>query len=358
VSDARQTSPSEQSFRCTVPAGEGGQRLDRWLARQSFLPTRSRLATLIRDGSVTVDGVVRKASFLVPDGARVDVRLPPPEPSWVEPEDLALDVLYEDETLIAIDKPAGMATHPAPGTRHGTLVAALLHRWRFGSDWPDPQRPGIVHRLDKDTTGVIVVAKTPQAMHALARQFARRSVRKRYEAVVVGAPRVERGVIDLAIGRDPLDRKRMQARTGQTRAAVTNWAVRESLGAPPVAAWLSLEPETGRTHQLRVHLASIGHPIVGDRVYGSGRAPANAASRARDAIESFPRQALHAASLALRHPGDGREIEFNAPLPHDVTGLLDALRTDAADGDVTRKNRRAGAPSGARSGVDSERKLP
>jgi 23S rRNA pseudouridine1911/1915/1917 synthase len=343
VSRDHETAVRERTFRRTVPAGEGGQRLDRYLARQSFLPTRSRIAALIRDGNVTVDGVVRKASFLVSDGAHVDVRLPPPEPSWVEPEELELDVLYEDDALIAIDKPAGMASHPAPGTRRGTLVAALLHRWRFAGDWPDPQRPGIVHRLDKDTTGVMVVAKTPVAMHALARQFARRSVRKRYEAIVVGAPRDTHGVIDLAIGRDPVDRKRMQARVGQTRHAVTRYAVREVLGDPPCAAWLSLEPETGRTHQIRVHLASIGHGIVGDRVYGSGRAPASAASSARAAIEAFPRQALHAASLSFRHPSDGREIELVAPLAPDMLQLLDELRSTSARGDVTRKRRAASA---------------
>ena len=315
-----------QVFRCTVPAGEGRQRLDRFLGRQSFLPTRSRVAALVREGHVTVDGVVRKASFPVSEGEQIAVHLPPPEPSWVEPEDIALDVLHEDEAIIVIDKPAGMASHPAPGTRTGTLVAALLHRWRFTGDWPDPQRPGIVHRLDKDTTGVIVVAKTPVAMHALARQFSARTVQKRYRAIVLGVPREGEGLIDLAIGRDPVDRKRMQARVGQTRAARTRWYVREAFGAPGAAALLDVAPETGRTHQIRVHLASIGHAIVGDRTYGSGRAPATARAPLREAMESFPRQALHASSLTLRHPLDGREVTFEAPLAHDMERLVATLR--------------------------------
>jgi 23S rRNA pseudouridine1911/1915/1917 synthase len=343
-----------RTFRCTVPPGEGGQRLDRFLSRQSFLPTRSRTASLIREGQVLVDGVLRKASFLVPDGAVIDVRLPPPEPSLVEPEPIELAVLYEDDVLIAVDKPAGMASHPAPGSRHGTLVAALLHRWRFGGEWPDPQRPGIVHRLDKDTTGVIVVAKTPAAMHALARQFAARRVAKRYTAIVIGVPRAASGTIDLAIGRDPGDRKRMQARVGQRRPARTAYATREAFGEPRgVAAWLDLEPETGRTHQLRVHMASIGHPMVGDRIYGSARAPAWASPRAREAIERFPRQALHAASLALRHPADGRDVVFEAPLPSDMRALVATLREADAVHDETRKRDDA-RDARARSGVDSE----
>ena len=315
-----------QVFRCVVPVGEGRQRLDRFLGRQSFLPTRSRIAALVREGHVTVDGVVRKASFPVSEGEQIAVHLPPPEPSWVEPEAIALDVLHEDDAIIVIDKPAGMATHPAPGTRSGTLVAALLHRWRFTGDWPDPQRPGVVHRLDKDTTGVIVVAKTPVAMHALARQFSARTVQKRYRAIVLGVPRDGEGVIDLAIGRDPVDRKRMQARVGQTRAARTRWTVREAFGAPGVAALLDVAPETGRTHQIRVHLASIGHAIVGDRTYGAGRAPATAGATLRAVIEGFRRQALHASSLTFRHPQGGHEVTFEAPLARDMRDLVAALR--------------------------------
>jgi 23S rRNA pseudouridine1911/1915/1917 synthase len=315
--------PACGRVRCAVAPAEAGQRLDRLLAARGFLPTRARIAALVRQGLVTVDGVVRKASFAVPSGALVEVVLPPPEPIGVEAEDLPLDVLYEDDLLIAVNKPAGMATHPAPGSRRGTLVAALLHHWRFGSEWPDPQRPGIVHRLDKDTTGVIVVAKTPLAMHAIARQFSRRTVEKTYEAIAMGSPSQDAGVIDLPIGRDPIARQKMQARIGQQRAARTRFTVLRRFAAG--ASHVRLEPETGRTHQIRVHLASIGHPVVGDRTYGGGRAPATAEEAQRRLLETFPRQALHAARLRLRHPADGRDLELAAPLAADMHELLASL---------------------------------
>lgn len=326
-----------RTMRTEVAPGEAGMRLDRVLAARAFLPTRSRVAALVRAGLVRVDGVPRKASHPVVAGETIEVELPPGEPSRVLPEPIPLAVLHEDASLVVVDKPAGMATHPAPGARTGTLVAALLHRWSLGGDWPDPQRPGIVHRLDKDTTGVIVVAKTPRAMHALARQFAERTVEKEYAALVRGAPREDEGTVDLAIGRDPVARHRMQARVGQRRPAVTEWRVVERFGDPPVAALVRATPRTGRTHQIRVHLASIGHPIVGDALYaGESRAPAPGL---RASIEGFPRQALHARRLRLRHPDDGRWVEFEAPLPADMEALLERLRSatprrPAGDGPV------------------------
>ena len=316
-------------MRCTVGEGESGQRLDRFLASRGFLPTRSRIAGLIRRGHVRVDGEVRKASFLVPAGAEVEVLIPPEPPSTVEPEAIELDVLHEDEWLIVVDKAAGMASHPAPGCPTGTLVAALLHRWNLGGPWPDPQRPGIVHRLDRDTTGVMVVAKTPVAMHHLARQFAERTVAKRYLAIALGRPAANTGEIDLPIGRDPTDRRRMQARRGQRRSASSRYEVRAGLGeSGQAASLLEVVPQTGRTHQVRVHLASLGHPLVGDRLYGSGRARRGTATAEEAAtLEAFPRHALHAGSLRLRHPSDGRFVEFEAPLPADLRGLLRALET-------------------------------
>ncbi|MFM7735280.1 MAG: RluA family pseudouridine synthase [Alphaproteobacteria bacterium] len=316
-------------FSTRVEPAETGMRLDRVLASRAFLPTRSRVAALVRSGLVRVDGVPRKASFAVTPGEAIEVEVPPEPPSWVEPEAIEIRILHEDASIVAVDKPAGMATHPAPGTRTGTLVAALLHRWSMGGDWPDPQRPGIVHRLDKDTTGVIVVAKTPRAMHALARQFAARTVEKEYVAIVRGAPREDHGTVDLAIGRDPVSRHRMQARVGQRRPAVTEWRVLERFGDPPVASLVQATPRTGRTHQIRVHLASIGHPIVGDTLYaGESRAPS---AGLRHALDDFPRQALHARRLRLRHPDDGREVEFEAPLPADMEALLARLRAPSPE---------------------------
>jgi 23S rRNA pseudouridine1911/1915/1917 synthase len=317
--------------RCHVDPSHAGQRLDRFLAAQGFLPTRAGIARLVRGGHVTVDGMLRKASYPLPAGAVVEVSVPPETPPDVVPEALPLVVLHEDAALIVVNKPAGMATHPAPGCRTGTLVAALLHRWQLGSEWPDPMRPGIVHRLDRDTSGVIVIAKTPRALHALARQFESRRVHKEYDAVVLGLPPAE-GAIELPIGRDPADRRRMQARVGQRRAARTRYQVIEAYaGTPSAAALVRASPETGRTHQIRVHLASIGHPIVGDSLYGGGHAPRGVPVRARTAIESFPRQALHAARIDLRHPDDGREVSFTAPLPEDMVALIERLR-DATTG--------------------------
>lgn len=318
---------ASEIVRCTVGLEGAGQRLDRFLAAQSFLPTRSRITFLIRAGHVSVDGVPRKTSYPVSVGNVVEVRLPPEEPSWVEPEDLPLEVLFEDESLVVISKSAGMASHPAPGTRHGTLVAALLHRWSLGEGWPDPQRPGIVHRLDKDTTGVMVVAKTPEALQRLAMQFQERTVRKTYWAVVRGVPRETAGSVDLPIGRDPQNRKRMQAVSGQKRAAVTPWQLRERFGgARPTAALIECAPRTGRTHQIRVHMASLGHPLIGDELYGSRRVPAGAGAAARAALLGFPRHALHASSLEIVHPVSAQPMRFEAPLPDDMTDLIQTLR--------------------------------
>jgi 23S rRNA pseudouridine1911/1915/1917 synthase len=314
-------------FTTRVGPDEGGQRLDRLLAQRGFLPTRARVAALVRAGLVRVDGVVRRASFAVASGQMIEVIAPPPERSTVEPEAIPLEVLFEDEWMAAVNKPAGMATHPAPGSRRGTLVAALLHRFGESAEWPDPQRPGIVHRLDKDTTGVIVVAKTPAAMHALARQFERRTVVKVYHALVHGAPRGDSGDVDLPIGRDPASRHRMQARVGQRRPASTQWRVLERFGeSPAFAAWIEAAPRTGRTHQIRVHLASLGTPVVGDALYAGERRAPSAPPILLDRLGNFPRQALHASRLGLRHPANGRSLEIAAPLPADLVALLDELR--------------------------------
>jgi 23S rRNA pseudouridine1911/1915/1917 synthase len=331
MSDAVRSEAAWKKLRCEVGAEHAGQRLDRFLATQGFLPTRARVAQLVRDGHVKVDGAVRKASHAVAEGAVVEVVIPPEAPPKIAPEATPLDVLHEDASLIVVDKPAGMATHPAPGCRTGTLVAALLHRWQLGSEWPDPTRPGIVHRLDRDTSGVIVIAKTPQSLHALARQFESRRVHKEYEAIVVGLPPAS-GTIDLAIGRDPVDRRRQQARVGQRRHALTRYERLEFYGRTPVvAARVRAFPETGRTHQIRVHLASIGHPVLGDPLYGGGRAPRGVDPRARAVVESFPRHALHAASIELRHPDDGRVVAFHAPLPEDMRELIAALRREGGE---------------------------
>ena len=246
--------------------------------------------------------------------------MPPPEPAGVAAEPLPLVVLYEDAHLLAIDKPPGMVVHPAPGARHGTVVNALLHRLGALDGVGDPERPGIVHRLDRDTSGVLLVARTPQALAGLARQFHDRTLSKRYVAVVHGVVRAPAGVIDQAIGRHPQERKRMSVRARRGRAAVTRYEVVERFRGATV---LRLAPETGRTHQLRVHLASLGHPIVADRLYGGGRRASGATAAV---LEACPRQALHAESIAFAHPVTGAPVVVRSPLPADLETLLGALR--------------------------------
>ena len=305
----------------TVAAASAGERLDRFLATVGGLGTRSRVKQLIDAERARVDGVVRKASFALRPGMRVEVDLPAREPSTLVPEAVPLTVLHEDEALIAIDKPPGMATHPAPGSRRGTVVHALLHHLGTLAGVGPADRPGIVHRLDKDTSGVLLVAKTPAALEALARQFRARTIEKRYTALVHGSVRAARGTIDRPIGRDGRDRKRMSVRSARGRHAVTAWTVRERF---PGATLLDVAPETGRTHQIRVHLASLGHPIVGDATYGGRRRAATAPAGV--ILAACPRQALHAARLAFVHPVTGAPMTIEAPLPGDLAEVVDALR--------------------------------
>jgi len=234
----------------TVPPDAAGMRLDRFLATLPAITTRSQVKHLIDDGRVQVDDRARKASYAVRAGERVAVELPPPPPSTVEPEALPLVVLYEDDDLVVIDKPPGMVVHPAAGVRHGTVVNALLHRLQGLEAVGARERPGIVHRLDRDTSGVLVVARTLEALEGVARQFRQRTLEKEYVALVHGRVAAASGVIDQPVGRDPRERKRMSVHSRAGRAAVTRWEVAERL---PGATVLRLFPKTGRTHQLRVH---------------------------------------------------------------------------------------------------------
>ncbi len=304
-----------------VPPDAAGMRLDRFLATIAALGTRTRAKQLIDDGLVLVDGSSRKSAHAVRAGERIAITLPPPEPSTLVPEALPVSILYEDEFLVAIDKPPGMVVHPAPGARRGTVVHALLHRLGALPGAGAPERPGIVHRLDRDTSGVLVVARTAAALEGLARQFRERTLQKRYLAIVHGRVGPMRGTVDRPIGRDPKARKQMSVRSPRGRAAVTHYEVLERL---PGATYLGLRPETGRTHQLRVHLAALGHPIVGDRVYGGTRTAGR--STASAVLAACARQALHAESLAFTHPTLGTPVVVRAALPADMASLLAALR--------------------------------
>ncbi len=300
-----------------VPPAAAGQRLDRFLAAASAIRTRSHAKQLLDAGLVRVDGMARKAAYVVRGGERVAVTMPAPTPFAVEPEAIPLCILHEDDDLLAIDKPPGMVVHPAPGARHGTLVHALAHRLGALPAVGDPERPGIVHRLDRDTSGVLLVARTRRAHESLARQFRERTLDKVYLAVVRGSVSASKGRIDRPIGRHPRERKRMSVRSVRGRPAVTRWTVVERLAGGTV---LRLVPETGRTHQLRVHLAAAGHPIIGDRVYGARRAGRGGGRVA------FPRQALHAEAITFAHPATGATLTIRAPVPPDIQQLIATLR--------------------------------
>ena len=307
-------------------------RLDRFVAALPGIGTRSQAQQLIDAGRVRVDGVARKRALPLRAGAQVTVSVPPPARATVEPEPLPLTVLYEDDAVIAIDKPPGIVVHPAPGARRGTVVNALLHRLASVAGVGDPERPGIVHRLDRDTSGVLLVARTVAALEGLARQFRERQIEKRYLAIVRGRL-ASAGMIDRPIGRHPRERKRMSVRSRRGRAAVTRWQVLEYL---PGATLVRLAPETGRTHQLRVHLAALGHPVVGDRLYGVRQVKG----------PTFSRQALHAEESRFTHPTTGRTVVVASPLPPDLAGLLEALR---GAGRATTVSGHVGRPSSPRS---------
>jgi 23S rRNA pseudouridine1911/1915/1917 synthase len=302
---------------------QAGSRLDRFLADRLPELSRARLQALIEAGQVLVDGRAAKASARLKPGQAVSVQVPEPEPARPLPEDIPLPVVHEDEHLLVLDKPAGLAVHPGAGRSSGTLVNALLHRVRDLSGVGGVLRPGIVHRLDRGTSGLMVVAKDDATHRALARQFAERTVEKEYLALVLGVPARPAGVIDAAIGRDPVHRKKMSLRAPRGRAARTSYQVLEALDG---AALLRLRIHTGRTHQIRVHLAGLGHPVAGDATYGGGRTPSSRRAASRQALGALARPALHAARLAFDHPASGRRMAFESPLPADLQLTLDALR--------------------------------
>ena len=289
------------------------ERLDRLLLARHPDFSRSRIEGLIKAGFVTVNGAVAgKAGMKVSDEDEIEVEIPPPVPAVPEPEDIPLSIVFEDDDLLVVDKPPGMVVHPAPGHFTGTLVNALLHHCPNLSGIGGVARPGIVHRLDRDTSGLIAVAKSQRAMDALTRAFAMRSgVEKTYLAVVHGRPRLDSGRIENFIGRHPVDRKRMAVVEKGGKLAVTNWRVIPGTRPDgPQTSLVSCRIETGRTHQIRVHMAGLGCPVIGDATYGKG-----ALDRRLDPVP--PRQMLHAWRLKLRHPAGGAELSFEAPLPED-----------------------------------------
>jgi 23S rRNA pseudouridine1911/1915/1917 synthase len=318
----------------TVMPEEAGVRLDRVLAARIPALSRSRLKALILGGEVTIEArTVRDPAARVNSGETVQVNLPPPEPAEPAGEEIPLDIVYEDDALIVINKPPGLVVHPAAGHATGTLVNALIaHCGDSLSGIGGVRRPGIVHRLDKDTSGVMVVAKTDKAHKALAKQFENKlegPLERAYLALVWGAPERPRGTIDAPLDRHPHARDKRAVREGG-REAVTHWQVLERFADPdgkPVASLIECALETGRTHQIRVHLAHIGHPIMGDPLYATGfqTRAARLSPEARAALEALGRQALHAYRLGFEHPVTGDTMEFEADFPPDMAALQEAL---------------------------------
>ena len=317
-----------------IMRSDAGERLDRVLAARTAL-SRSRLKALILDGKVTIGPrTIRDPSYRVNAGDTISLSVPPPEPAEPAPEDIPLNVVFEDDEIIVIEKPSGLVVHPAAGHGSGTLVNALIaHCGASLSGIGGVKRPGIVHRLDKDTTGVMVVAKTDRAHQALAAQFADHGrtgpLKRGYLALVWGAPEQAKGTISAPIARHAQSRDKMAVRAGG-RVAITHWQVLEryqGADGKPVASLLSCRLETGRTHQIRVHLAHAGHPLLGDAVYGRGfkTKESRLSPAAREALAALGRQALHAYLLAIEHPATRETLTFRSELPGDFARLRRAL---------------------------------
>jgi 23S rRNA pseudouridine1911/1915/1917 synthase len=282
---------------------------------------------LIEERAIQLNDRPTKSGAHLKAGDLVSCVLPRVKPLSAEPEPIPLKILYEDPSIIVIDKPAGMVVHPAAGNPSGTLVNALLYHCKDLAGINGVLRPGIVHRLDKDTSGAMVVAKDDEAYHHLTRQFKNRTVKKVYLAIAYGTFNRDEGVIDAQIGRHPSERKRMSTRVRRGRPALTAWRVRERFNT---FALLEIYPQTGRTHQIRVHLSSVGHPLLGDPLYGKkGRAHSFQDPLLRTWIEKMERQALHAHRLGFVHPRSGEDVEFTSPIPQDMEEVLAALRSQA-----------------------------
>jgi 23S rRNA pseudouridine1911/1915/1917 synthase len=325
---------SVRVLHATVAADQSGMRLDRFLADALTELSRSRLEGLIEAGAVSLGAkAIRDGNHRVKSGESYTVRRPEPKPAKPEAQEIPLHVVHEDSDLIVIDKPAGLVVHPAAGNPDGTLVNALIaHCGPELSGIGGEARPGIVHRLDKDTSGLLVAAKNERAMKSLARQFANHTIERAYHAVVWGAPRAADGRIEGDIGRNPFDRKRMAVVRGGGKSARTRYRVIETFGAAqrPFASLVECRLETGRTHQIRVHLTHLGHPLIGDPSYGRARqAPrpkTEAEEKAFTAAGEFPRQALHAFVLGFQHPSIHKTMRFESPWPADFAALVNALR--------------------------------
>lgn len=317
-----------ENYNFTVASEDDSLRIDGFLSQKLPNITRARVQKLIKESLVLVNGKSVKPSHKVREEEQITVDIPTPPSSTVEAEDIPLNILFEDESVIVINKQHGLTVHPGAGNLTGTLVSALLHHTKelspFGlSTIGGPLRPGIVHRLDKDTSGVMILAKTDKAHISLSEQFKEHSTKRIYNAICFGVPKEKSGTIDASLGRDPNDRKKISTNARHSRRAVTKYKVLEELG---FFSFIEARPETGRTHQIRVHLKSINHPIVGDPVYCKRTVPVKTDKQVADCIKQIKRQLLHAEYFGFTHPETNKFMEFTAPLPDDMNALLTLLR--------------------------------
>lgn len=312
----------------TIIVGKDGQgkRIDLFVAEHLRGISRSQVQRYIREGHILLNAASTKGGAKVKEGDLIRGQIPAPGPAEILPEDLPITFLYEDDYIAVVDKPPGMVVHPAGRVTSGTLVNALLYHCRDLQGVGGVVRPGIVHRLDKGTSGVMVVAKNDLAHETLVRQFKAREVKKLYLALCYGRVKGEEGMMASPVGRHPHDRKRFSLRTRAPREAVTYWRVKERFAD---ITYLQVAPKTGRTHQIRVHMSALGHPVVGDPLYAkSTRLNQIGDAQLREAIRALGRQALHAHLIAFRHPATGSTVEFTSPLPEDMGKILETVRNE------------------------------
>lgn len=312
----------QSSFTILVDISDSGKRLDLLIASRVSVCSRSVATTLIRNGMIRVQGVAKKPGYRVKPGDKICGAIPPPEPVLFKPEPIPIHILYEDDDIIVVDKQPGLVVHPAPGHYSGTLVNGLLYHCPGLEGIGGMLRPGIVHRLDKDTSGVLVVAKNGATHQNLAKQFKSRKITKKYLALVYGKMDTDSGTVSLPIGRHPADRKKMSTYSRKSRIAETTWRIRERFEQ---ASLIEVNLKTGRTHQIRVHCAAIRHPVIGDSVYG-GRKSGKMVTDGKDDLKSVPRQMLHAWRLVFTHPMTKTIVSFEAPVPSDMQDMITFLR--------------------------------
>lgn len=309
-------------------AEDASTRLDIFLAGKLPELTRSRIKTLLEDGRALINGKAAKTGLKLKGTEEVTISVPEPEAGSISPEEVRLEVIYDDNDVVVINKPPDMTVHPGAGRPTGTLVNALLGMKKPLAPTGGPLRPGIVHRLDKDTSGVLVIARNDKSYHSLVAQFKDRRTSRKYLALVWGAMKTDKGTIDMAIGRDSVHRKKISTNARVKKEAVTKYKV---LKRYPLISLLEIKLETGRTHQIRVHLSEVKHPVVGDQVYGKRAVPPALPKEAADRLKGIKRQMLHAATLGFTHPSTGEWMEFTAPPPADMKELIEALEKTSHD---------------------------